>query len=298
MVSLNSCRRQLLFFVLYLLCICNAFIRIGSLKHSNSNSYNSFRVTVNNNQHKDSNSEQKYVNNNNIVTDRHDGLQNLQSFTTRTIAKTIQKILVPIVIGTIPILHSASITNAASEIGTKPIAKAEKDTYSILEDPFFEKSIFNLPPGLTPYPSWLAGTWSVNYKFVGAQFTEQFPYRTLASNVNVPGFRKYSVAYLPDIGKETTAKLRFVNGGDGIISEDRVFNLKSIFQSFMNDVHAVVDTTSYDSETNANRCSLAYHDDKGSGKIELFSNSRTWRSKDTDGTFQTAENIRQVINLY
>ena len=42
-----------------------------------------------------------------------------------------------------------------------------------------------------------------------------------------------------------------------------------------------------------NRCILKYHDDKGTGKIDTFTNARSWKNY-PDGGFFCNEQIRQV----
>ena len=157
-------------------------------------------------------------------------------------------------------------------------AKAQDTTtilspYSLsaqLTNPQFTKNLFNIPPNVATYPSSFMGLWASQFKFVDAKFVPSIPIKELASDVNVAGFRKYSVAYLPDIGKDFSCTLQFKNGMKGIV-EDRITDLATILQSV--NAATVVDAD-YDPQSNPNRCSLKYTDPRSTGRIELFTNYR------------------------
>ena len=93
-----------------------------------------------------------------------------------------------------------------------------------LTNPQYTKRLFNIPPGAAQYPSSFQGLWSTSYKFVDAKFDPTIPMKELAKDVNVAGFRKYSVAFIPDVGKDFSCRLQFKKGGKGIV-EDRVTDL-------------------------------------------------------------------------
>lgn len=156
------------------------------------------------------------------------------------------------------------------------------------DNPTYKKNIFNIPPGPIVFPAYFEGTWDTTFRFEDAKFTDQFTMKELSTDVNVAGFRKYGVAYMPDIGANFECDLRYTDQSSRIL-EDRNFNLRSILQSA---TQASVDEIEYDLNKDANRCSVKYHDSKGSGKQELFTN---YRKQETlpDGTFRTVENIRQ-----
>lgn len=156
------------------------------------------------------------------------------------------------------------------------------------DDPAYKKSLFNLPPGAPVYPDYFDGTWATTFQFRDAKFTDQFTMKELSSDVNVAGFRKYGVAYMPDIGSSFACGLKYTNKS-GRVMEDREFNLRNILQSA---TQGTADEIEYDYKKDANRCSVKYHDAKGSGKQEMFTN---FRSQETlaDGSFRTVENIRQ-----
>lgn len=156
------------------------------------------------------------------------------------------------------------------------------------DNEMYKKSIFNIPPKAFNFPDYFEGTWKSSFTFVEAKFTNQFTMKELSSDVNVAGFRKYGVAYMPDIGANFDCDLMY-SKRSGQVLEDRDFNLKSILQSA---TQGIADEVEYDLKKDANRCSVKYHDSKGSGKMELFTN---YRKQETlpDGSFHTVENVRQ-----
>lgn len=156
------------------------------------------------------------------------------------------------------------------------------------DNPIYKKSIFNIPPRLSIFPGYFEGSWATSYKFEGAQFTDQFTMKELSSDVNVAGFRKYGVAYMPDVGANFECELRYARNSEGV-QEDRAFNLKSILQSA---TQATADEVEFDLKKDPNRCSVKYHDSKGSGKQELFTNYR-FQETMADRSFRVVENIRQ-----
>jgi hypothetical protein len=112
--------------------------------------------------------------------------------------------------------------------------------------------------------------------------------KELSSDVNVAGFRKYGVAWMPDIGANFDCDLKYMKNGKDII-EDRVLNLRNILQSA---TQGIADEIEYDVKKDSNRCSVKYHDSKGSGKQELFTNYRK-QDLSSDNVFHSVENIRQ-----
>ena len=156
------------------------------------------------------------------------------------------------------------------------------------DDPAYKKSLFNRPPGVLIYPDYFDGTWATTFQFSDAKFTDQLTMKELSSDVNVAGFRKYGVAYMPDIGSSFTCGLRYTKKS-GSVLEDREFNLRGILQSA---TQGTADEIEYDYKKDANRCSVKYHDAKGSGKQEMFTNFR-YHDTPPDGSFHTIENIRQ-----
>ena len=80
---------------------------------------------------------------------------------------------------------------------------------SIIDDQTYRKPLFNLPPSETFFPSYYKGLWNCEYKYSSAEFSDRVQFKDLQRDPNVAGFRKYSVASMPDIGKDvvTTRKL-------------------------------------------------------------------------------------------
>ena len=129
-------------------------------------------------------------------------------------------------------------------------------------------------------------------KFDGAVFTDQIPYTDFARNPDVAGFRKYSVASCSDIGAEPSFRRKFIRNSAGVVVEDVSFNIAESIAAFGRKVNSKVTGNDYDGEKNANRASILYTDDKGSGKIDLFTNSRSCRSVEGGG-FYYDEQLRQ-----
>lgn len=79
---------------------------------------------------------------------------------------------------------------------------------SKLDDQTYRKPIFNLPPSEQEFPSYYKGLWDCEYRYSSAEFSDKVQFQSLQRDPNVAGFRKFSVAYMPDIGKDvkTTSK--------------------------------------------------------------------------------------------
>ena len=174
------------------------------------------------------------------------------------------------------------LTTLPAPCVAKPLVVNECD------DPVYVKSVFNLPPGVMVFPDYFEGTWATKFSFADAKFTKQFSMDELSKDVNVAGFRKYGVAYMPDIGANFGCDLRYIMQS-GKVLEDRSFNLMNIIQSATT---GSADLVEYDAKKDANRCSVKYHDAKGSGQQEMFTNYRK-SGTSPDGSFGTVENIRQ-----
>jgi hypothetical protein len=198
---------------------------------------------------------------------RSNVLINYKAFTTAVVAATA---------------GSSLLTSMPKVTFAQPLIAKECDKQ------IYKKSIFNIPPKAFNFPESFAGTWQTSFNFEDAKFTDQFTMKELSSDVNVAGFRKYGVAYMPDIGKNFLCDLKYAKQSN-LVLEDREFNLKSILSSA---TEGSVDAMLYDVKRDPNRCSLQYHDSKNSGKQELFTNYRKQEVL-PDGTFHTVENIRQ-----
>lgn len=117
------------------------------------------------------------------------------------------------------------------------------------------KPLFSIPPGIFTYPKSFLGEWKVQYSYQGSSFYDKIPFENLARDINVPGFRKYSVVMVPDIGKDFTTTWSFVQANNGDITEDRTFNLKSTMESTFLESSCKVEEVEYDPP---NRCSIRY----------------------------------------
>jgi hypothetical protein len=184
---------------------------------------------------------------------------------------------------------TAAVT--ATILSPKVVKADEKAYANECDSERLKKTIFNFPPKEFVYPKSFKGTWLAAFTFSGAQFTDKIPLRQLSADVNVAGFRKYSVAYLPDIGSDFAAPIVYRESPDGNIVEDRIANLKSIMESSLHDAACVADAVEYDASSNANRCTVKYHDSKGEGRLELFTNSRAQQT--SEDKFSSFEVIRQ-----
>jgi len=167
-------------------------------------------------------------------------------------------------------------TAAATAAGTVPLAAIQPPpslpvlSVADLDKQEYAKSPFNLPPGEAKYPTFLEGVWRADCRFVDAVFTPQIPLKQLSSDVNVAGFRKYSVGFFPDLGSDYTTNFQW-KLRNGYAVEDRVFNLVNTLRTVNG---ATVDDVEYDPVQNPNRCSLRYTDSRSTGKLELFTNYR------------------------
>jgi hypothetical protein len=151
--------------------------------------------------------------------------------------------------------------------------------------------LFNLPPKELSYPAYFDGTWDTSIRYEDASFSPEVPINTLSRDVNVAGFRKYSVAYLPDVGSDFECQLKFTKQPSGLVAQDLKHNIRSILA---NSVSATADDIEYDPAQNANRYTVRYKDAKGSGKMELFTNFRSQGDTSRGGPFRTFESIRQA----
>ena len=162
-----------------------------------------------------------------------------------------------------------------------------------LDSDQFAKPTFNFPPSAFRYPASFQGIWYFDYKFIGSQFSPQFSLKQLSSDPNIAGFRKYSIAAFPDIGtsvknveavyqKDTKSEFAF---------EDRSNNAVKSLISFASKSNVNVDKVDYDVASNPNRLSLSFTDQASSGKLEIFTNSRS--GSISENNINTVEHFRQ-----
>lgn len=162
---------------------------------------------------------------------------------------------------------------------------------SILDQPKYKKSLFNLIPIEMTYPDYFLGDWNVKYQFDGAGFGDKIAFDQLSKDPNVAGFRKYSIAYMSDIGKDVNTSSRYIKRNDGAIVEDLDYNIKSIVEIQQKSVNCRIMDFNYDPGKNPNRLGFKYTDDKGNGNIELFINDR--KKNIVENNFYSISNLRQ-----
>jgi len=172
----------------------------------------------------------------------------------------------------------------------------------------FQKKLFQKPPGLLTYPAWMEGEWQVSCKFIGADFPSSpaeaspfVPKGRIVSDTGLPGFRRLSIAMVPDVGKDHAFRMRFVSKNGGRVEEDKIFNLKNALESELG--KAAVTTIEYNPDKNPNRASLNLLPgaSPNAQRIELFWNARSVLpsppgpdSSSSTGSFRFLEDVRQV----
>lgn len=191
-------------------------------------------------------------------------------------------------ISAVPPSYAASKTGLAVRL-------SERDP-SLLKN-----SVFNIPPSVQTYPSFLLGQWDITMKYRGYTFpSSNIPKEKLIQNVNIPGFQKLSIAMVGDVGRDETKYKLSID--ESTKTEDRKASLQtSIAGHLGNDaVREVI----YDAKENPNRLSIDFipQRTRNANRIELFCNAReselvTVPSK-SDGVprniFVCSEYIRQV----
>ena len=166
------------------------------------------------------------------------------------------------------------------------------------------KPIFNVAPPEAAYPLWLDGTWKTTMGFGGYELPAKdlFTREELFAEPTVPGFQKVSIAFIPDVGKESaTFEMRFAKDAQGVVREDRVSNLRSAIRGGLG--YDAIERVDYKADpmipnpfgVNPNRLSLVFA--RGltlnAERVELFVNSRETETVGED-IFITSEYLRQV----
>jgi len=162
-----------------------------------------------------------------------------------------------------------------------------------IEERKLKNSVFNVPPKEMRYPEWMAGTWDVTSHFKGYSFPSRVPKGNIVKNVNIPGFQKLSLIYLPDVGKTPTQYQKRFSEADGHVVEDRAFNIRSVVEGYLGD--GLIDQVEYN-RNEPNRCTVAFKKlaTLNAERIELFTNSRETDTRKSDNAFYAAECLRQV----
>lgn len=199
-------------------------------------------------------------------------------------------------------------------LGLGPVARPEPAAAAgghAIDYGLFKKSLFNKPPGLLQFPGWMEGEWDAAFQFVGADFPSSvgsasgggnsIPKDRITADTTLPGFRRLSIAMVPDVGKPHRFRLRFQrredDGGERV-EEDRAFNLKAALESELG--KGAVASINYDGAKNPNRLTvnLLPQAAVNAQKIELFGNARfalpVAAGEEGLAAFRYVEDLRQV----
>lgn len=194
---------------------------------------------------------------------------------------------------------SASAALAALLLGPRS-SRAEADVKrradAFLNDPSLQKAEVNIQSDDFWYPPFLLGRWNASLLFDSAKFVGGIPVETLARQGRLPGFAKYSVFFLPEMGVDIpSVQLRYVSL-DGHPREDHPHNLRSLVQT--SSPETVIESAPYSFQkapnwlsSPANRWRVKYHDEKGRGVVDFLTQKRNLRI--FAGTVESAEFIRQ-----
>ena len=167
---------------------------------------------------------------------------------------------------------------------------------------------FSTPPE-AEFPEWLEGDWLTTQSFAGYEL----PAKDVISREvlfgkdgdDVPGFKKCSIALLPDVGKEgVRMTLRWIKDDNGKVRERRAANLNSAIRGGLGyDAIERIDYLEDQGNTmgfgsnrgNPNRLKLIFAPGLtvNANRIELFVNARE-TERPADDLFYTSEAFRQV----
>lgn len=150
------------------------------------------------------------------------------------------------------------------------------------------------------YPPFLIGRWDVSLNFKTAEFTGTVPIDTLSMNNNLPGFTKYSIFPIPEIGKDVDhLQMRFVQL-DSHPREDHPHNLRQRVTNLS--PTTIIDAAPYSFQkapfwwsSPANQWRIKYHDETGSGDVQLSTRKRQINT--FAGTVETTEYFSQVCTI-
>lgn len=188
-----------------------------------------------------------------------------------------------------------AVVNAAESSSTESLPKT-----SLLDRPDIHFAPYNIQSDDFWYPPFLIGRWDVSLNFKTAEFTGEVPLDILGINNNLPGFNKYSIFPIPEIGKDIECvKMRFVQL-DSHPREDHPHNLRQRVTSLS--PNTIIDAAPYSFQkapfwwnSPANQWSIKYHDESGSGEVQLSTRKRQINT--FAGTVETTEYISQVSYL-
>lgn len=155
-----------------------------------------------------------------------------------------------------------------------------------------ENRLFNIPPSVQVYPTWLRGNWQVHCRFAGFILpSKNLSKDQVVSNPTVAGFQKCSIANIADIGKKDPSYVWSVDPATGW--EDRASTLQSQINAFLG--YSAVQSVFYNPQRNPNRLGINFVDYRtvNAERIELFCNARE-ESDTMSEPFVCAEYLRQV----
>lgn len=176
------------------------------------------------------------------------------------------------------------------------VVSANEDVRLSLQDSDLRKGLVNVPSDDFWYPPYMIGTWNTQLKFMGANFTAKIPLGTLKENGHVPGFDKYSIIFLPDMGKDVSMQMRYVQL-DSHTREDHPRNLRSLVKAFLPETDVQKAPYAFQKASTwfsapSNKWHIEYQDATGRGQIDLLTRKR--RITTDAGTVTTTEFIQQT----
>ncbi|KAL3791222.1 hypothetical protein ACHAW5_000492, partial [Stephanodiscus triporus] len=147
-------------------------------------------------------------------------------------------------------------------------------------------SLFNVPPGPQVYPPFMRGTWDVAMTFRGYVFpSAAISKDRIASDLDVPGFQRLSIAMVGDVGREAASYVMDVDPVTGL--EDRGTSMSTSIDSHLG--YRAVRGVTYDPNVNPNRISIDFvpQRTRNANRIEIFCNARESESVATTTTTTT-----------
>lgn len=198
-----------------------------------------------------------------------------------------------IVTATAPAALLAPLMLLPLEAGAESLAaKLSKRDAAALKN-----SVFNIPPSLQIYPSFMKGSWDISLKFAGYLFpSKTISKDDIVKNVNIPGFQKCSIATITDVGRDKTI-FRLTIDKNGL--EDRYQTLSTSIDAHLG--YKAVENVIYDPTSNPNRIGIEFvkNRTRNAERIELFCNAREAELvknpiQDNISIFVCSEYVRQV----
>jgi hypothetical protein len=187
--------------------------------------------------------------------------------------------------------------SAQAAVGDKAIDPNGLASKLVQRDPsLLRNKVFNIPPGVQVFPTWMRGSWRVHSQFSGYLFpSTRISRDRLTKDFVIPGFQKCSIAQISDVGKEKVEydfKIYSQNGW-----EDRKSNFKEAIDAYLG--YSSVNEVIYDGKKNPNRISIDFNDYRtiNAERIELFCNARESEEYTRDDGVQIfvhSEYMRQV----